>query len=709
MADVFISYSHADREIAEGLAKFLDSLGYEVWWDYELVGGSNFRDQILEQLRAAKAVVVIWSQYSVDASRSKWPREEAAEAERLKTLVPVRVPELSIADVPLGYRDYQTDYVTEPDRLLKAFGKMGVVPSKAQAAPAAPVAIAGKTIDPGIVDEAQQFARWKSIEKSTNAQDFRDFLKGDADSPLAELARVRLSGFEDKAYAELQRDMTAQRIQRFLKDFPTSRHVNELTRRLYGIESAVWAEVAKSRDPERIAKFLIDHPDGHRASEAREMLRELRLSVVEAAAWKKLGPSPTAEQLEGFIKEFPLGAYVDEARTLLRQARKAERRARKWAEIKDQPYNEPVRSFITEFEDGPEVDAARTLLVERRKAREDGDWAKVRLERHAAPILAFLREHPGGAHEKAAIALLKDLPRLNEAEAWSVVRDAGNEQLQQLFATLFPGSSLLPPASNVSPTGQPRQKSHQEQAPTASPASALHSLSAETSTAWRPDRWFYAAMFLALVSVAIVSNALPTRSGQPFGLGLALGMVPICLFCLVSSIRSLVGDRSAWHIQGIVIGHQVLAAAWALGLFLVANRNDERIGSAIWLACGLAILGLHALQSRCPPASSPRLGRKLTSWVQFAALGAIAVCCLAILLMAAMSSPIAQWLNRLLLGFAFNTSCTYGCTSPLSFLIQSSLTAGFLTGAIGCLSLLQALRHRGIWGRNEPPLGRADP
>ncbi len=49
MADVFISYSKKDRDVARGLADFLESCGYNVWWDYELVGGEKFRSRIKDE------------------------------------------------------------------------------------------------------------------------------------------------------------------------------------------------------------------------------------------------------------------------------------------------------------------------------------------------------------------------------------------------------------------------------------------------------------------------------------------------------------------------------------------------------------------------------------------------------------------------------------------------------------------------------------
>ena len=63
--DVFISYSSKNRAVAKKLAKLLREHGIDPWWDYELLGGQDFRVQIEAQIRAATAVVVIWSAMAV--------------------------------------------------------------------------------------------------------------------------------------------------------------------------------------------------------------------------------------------------------------------------------------------------------------------------------------------------------------------------------------------------------------------------------------------------------------------------------------------------------------------------------------------------------------------------------------------------------------------------------------------------------------------
>ena len=101
MSDIFISYSSKNRGLARTLAVNLEARGFSVWWDFELIGGQGFREQIHEQLVLARAVIVIWTKELIV---SRWVRDEADEADRLKKLIPVRVPDLQMHEVPLGHR-----------------------------------------------------------------------------------------------------------------------------------------------------------------------------------------------------------------------------------------------------------------------------------------------------------------------------------------------------------------------------------------------------------------------------------------------------------------------------------------------------------------------------------------------------------------------------------------------------------------------------
>ena len=88
MADVFLSYAQEDRTRARKLADALRELGWDVWWDAHVYVGTRFRSEITRQLQAAKCVVVLWSQASIE---SDWVIDEAQDGKDRGVLV--REPE----------------------------------------------------------------------------------------------------------------------------------------------------------------------------------------------------------------------------------------------------------------------------------------------------------------------------------------------------------------------------------------------------------------------------------------------------------------------------------------------------------------------------------------------------------------------------------------------------------------------------------------
>ena len=88
MSDVFISYARSTQAEANRIAEALRALGYVVWSDEELPAHRAYGEVIEEQLKAAKAVVVIWS---AEALKSDWVRAEADAARGAGTLVQLSV------------------------------------------------------------------------------------------------------------------------------------------------------------------------------------------------------------------------------------------------------------------------------------------------------------------------------------------------------------------------------------------------------------------------------------------------------------------------------------------------------------------------------------------------------------------------------------------------------------------------------------------
>ena len=102
MSDVFISYAREDRDAAFKLAQALRSHGVNVWWDFDLVGGEDFRSRIREVIDSAPKVLVLWSKVSV---KSAFVIDEAAEAKRQGKLVPISLDRTS---PPFGFGDLHT-------------------------------------------------------------------------------------------------------------------------------------------------------------------------------------------------------------------------------------------------------------------------------------------------------------------------------------------------------------------------------------------------------------------------------------------------------------------------------------------------------------------------------------------------------------------------------------------------------------------------
>jgi hypothetical protein len=86
VSDIFISYASQDRGRIGPLVEVLEARGWSVFWDTTLLPGETWRRKISSELDAAKCVIVLWSESSVD---SHWVEQEADEGQRRRILVPV--------------------------------------------------------------------------------------------------------------------------------------------------------------------------------------------------------------------------------------------------------------------------------------------------------------------------------------------------------------------------------------------------------------------------------------------------------------------------------------------------------------------------------------------------------------------------------------------------------------------------------------------
>jgi TolB-like protein len=102
MADVFVSYARADQPLVEKIAQALTSAGFTAWWDTDLLPHSRFANVIEEEIRAARAVLVCWSQAAIE---SQWVRAEADVGRSDGKLIQVVIGDCSI---PMPFNQYQS-------------------------------------------------------------------------------------------------------------------------------------------------------------------------------------------------------------------------------------------------------------------------------------------------------------------------------------------------------------------------------------------------------------------------------------------------------------------------------------------------------------------------------------------------------------------------------------------------------------------------
>jgi hypothetical protein len=116
VADIFISYSKPDRDKVVLLAAYLESEGWSVWWDSSLAIGDAYRDEIMKQLAAARAVIVLWTPTSV---KSDFVRAEAGRAKADGKLIPIK-DGVSYGDIPLPFGEMHTEDLAKRDLIRAA-------------------------------------------------------------------------------------------------------------------------------------------------------------------------------------------------------------------------------------------------------------------------------------------------------------------------------------------------------------------------------------------------------------------------------------------------------------------------------------------------------------------------------------------------------------------------------------------------------------
>jgi adenylate cyclase len=265
MSDVFISYARPTAAQARAVAQALRAAGHQVWFDEDLPAHRPYSDVIEERLRAAKAVVVIWSEA---AAKSEWVRSEANLAREEKKLVQLSVDG---ARLPMPFGQIQCPDLSHWSGDASAPGWQKVLASVgdlvgATQAPAPPLAPAGRKPSVAVLP-----FRDLSPERD---QDY--FCEGAAEEvicALAELPGLRVAG-RSAAFV-------------FKDGQPDGRELG----RLLDVETFLEGSVRKSGDRVRIGVRLVSTSENatlwaetfeRRLSDIFAVQEEIARAIVEA-------------------------------------------------------------------------------------------------------------------------------------------------------------------------------------------------------------------------------------------------------------------------------------------------------------------------------------------------------------------------------------------------------------------------------------------
>ena len=89
MSQIFICYSRQSQDIVEVLAKDIEELGYDVWFDKELTGGQAWWDQILEEICECDIFVLALAPETLDSQACKLERKYASDLRKTTLLIMV--------------------------------------------------------------------------------------------------------------------------------------------------------------------------------------------------------------------------------------------------------------------------------------------------------------------------------------------------------------------------------------------------------------------------------------------------------------------------------------------------------------------------------------------------------------------------------------------------------------------------------------------
>lgn len=233
MADVFISYKRERRAHAERLAVILEAYGYTVWWDYDLLVGLDFRDQIDNEISSCRAAVVLWCSASI---KSNFVKSEAGRADSANKLLGAFLEEVI---APLGLDQAQAQSLVgwsggpEDKALLKLVDAIELLVGKPRRSSTSLIDALGGLLPPLPRIDAIAEVADKSSDTKNHAQD-------EVRSPYI----ARVSPAQEDRFFEACR--TADDYEAYLQAFPTGTYALLAQTRLTALDKEWISELGLS-------------------------------------------------------------------------------------------------------------------------------------------------------------------------------------------------------------------------------------------------------------------------------------------------------------------------------------------------------------------------------------------------------------------------------------------------------------------------------
>lgn len=269
MADVFISYSRNDRERCTAIRDALVALKVNVWSDARIGAGAHFDREIEREIAAARALLVLWSEDSVE---SDWVRNEARTGKEENRLIATQI---GPCQLPLEFRSVQAELLAEDAEGTDNPAWLGIV------------ARLGELIErPGLAEYAR-------LGAGGSLDEWKRWLARYAADPLA--ANV-IDNIVERAMPDMRQQLAGERARRVALEAGLAEHTDA--------SRAQSAEVATgARELARLRRELDEARTGQREAEAE-------LARFRAASGGKADGDAASLAGLGIVLEQKLAVYV---------------------------------------------------------------------------------------------------------------------------------------------------------------------------------------------------------------------------------------------------------------------------------------------------------------------------------------------------------------------------------------------------------------